>query len=183
MIYSTMKIKDVLEIFKTYNKWRRGAEIPMPEPQKIGQAIDSAIEYMEKTMDEKIIAAPVQYEPIYKHRFVLDFGIENFHITVTSVSELKHENGEWKDLKIDFIGICEIETLKNIMLIKDKISKEGNINFIFKLLNAIGETVDSYIISSNSIDFSLDNYDVNDDSYVRPWILFKNIDFVNETYQ
>ena len=34
---------EALKILHTYQKWRRGANIPMPEPKEIGEAIDVAI--------------------------------------------------------------------------------------------------------------------------------------------
>lgn len=34
---------EALKILHTYQKWRRGANIPMPEPKEIGEAIDVSI--------------------------------------------------------------------------------------------------------------------------------------------
>jgi hypothetical protein len=42
-----MKIEKAIEILKSHNKWRRGAEIGLIEPALIGQAIDTLIKYSE----------------------------------------------------------------------------------------------------------------------------------------
>ena len=39
-----MKKETAAEILTAFNNWRRGAEIPQPDPTEIGQAIDAAIE-------------------------------------------------------------------------------------------------------------------------------------------
>lgn len=38
-----MTLKESIEVLEEYNSWRRGAEIPMPEPKKIGEALEIAI--------------------------------------------------------------------------------------------------------------------------------------------
>lgn len=38
-----MKVKEIIERLHYYQKWRRGANIPMPDPKEIGMAIDGAI--------------------------------------------------------------------------------------------------------------------------------------------
>jgi hypothetical protein len=43
-----MTIKQAVEILKLYNEWRRGEEIKMPNPAKIGEAIDVAIKELER---------------------------------------------------------------------------------------------------------------------------------------
>jgi len=42
-----MTIKQAIKIIITANKWRRGAEIEMPDPNELGEAIDVAIAVME----------------------------------------------------------------------------------------------------------------------------------------
>jgi hypothetical protein len=43
---------EALKILHTFQKWRRGANIPMPDPKEIGQAIDVAIRVMRKVKRE-----------------------------------------------------------------------------------------------------------------------------------
>lgn len=38
-----MKVKEIIRILHAYQKWRRGANIPQPDPKEIGRAIDGAI--------------------------------------------------------------------------------------------------------------------------------------------
>ena len=38
-----MKIEKAIKILTTYNKWRRGADIPQPHPTEIGLAIDKIL--------------------------------------------------------------------------------------------------------------------------------------------
>lgn len=48
-----MTIGQALEILIEFQKWRRGAEIPMQEPRIIGEAIDVAIAMLKgKTKNE-----------------------------------------------------------------------------------------------------------------------------------
>ena len=42
-----MTIKQAIKILIRTNKWRRGAEIKMPDPKEFGEAIDVAISIME----------------------------------------------------------------------------------------------------------------------------------------
>lgn len=35
-----MNISEAIQVLEEYNKWRKGAEIPQPDPVKIGMAID-----------------------------------------------------------------------------------------------------------------------------------------------
>ena len=39
-----MTTQEAIETLVKYNDWRRGAEMPQPDPKTIGQAIDAAIE-------------------------------------------------------------------------------------------------------------------------------------------
>ena len=41
-----MTIKQAIKILIRTNKWRRGAEIEMPDPKEFGEAIDIAIAIM-----------------------------------------------------------------------------------------------------------------------------------------
>lgn len=41
-------VKEAVKLLQRYNRWRRGADIPMPQPKEIGKAIDTAIEYIKK---------------------------------------------------------------------------------------------------------------------------------------
>jgi len=44
-----MKLNEAIKILKEYNEWRRGSEIiEMPNPKKIGIAIDVVIKKLEK---------------------------------------------------------------------------------------------------------------------------------------
>lgn len=38
-----MKIKEIIRVMHAFQKWRRGADMPMPDPKEIGRAIDGAI--------------------------------------------------------------------------------------------------------------------------------------------
>ena len=38
-----MKVKEIIRVLHAFQKWRRGADIPMPAPKEIGRAIDGAI--------------------------------------------------------------------------------------------------------------------------------------------
>ena len=38
-----MKVKEIIRVLHAYQKWRRGADIPMPDPREIGRAIEGAI--------------------------------------------------------------------------------------------------------------------------------------------
>lgn len=40
--------KKSVAFLKNYNKWRRGAEIPQPDPKELGIAIDEILNYFEK---------------------------------------------------------------------------------------------------------------------------------------
>ena len=50
-----MTLKQAIKILIRTNKWRRGAEVEMPDPKELGEAIDVAIAIMEalhKTEEE-----------------------------------------------------------------------------------------------------------------------------------
>ena len=46
-----MKIKEAIKILERHNKWRRGAEMPMENPEKLGEAIDVAIRNLKSLID------------------------------------------------------------------------------------------------------------------------------------
>ena len=48
-----MTIKQAINVLIRANKWRRGAEIKMPDPKEFGEAIDVAIAIMETTLVEQ----------------------------------------------------------------------------------------------------------------------------------
>jgi hypothetical protein len=39
-----MTLNKAIETLQHYNRWRRGEEVPMPNPTKIGEAIDVVLE-------------------------------------------------------------------------------------------------------------------------------------------
>ena len=39
---------EVTAILRKFNDWRRGADIPQPDPREIGEAIDAAVEMIER---------------------------------------------------------------------------------------------------------------------------------------
>lgn len=43
-----MTLQEAIKILEEYNKWRRGAEIPQPNPKLIGEAIDIAINQLKQ---------------------------------------------------------------------------------------------------------------------------------------
>lgn len=47
-----MTIKQAIKILITANKWRRGAEVEMPDPREYGVAVDIAIEVMEQFLKD-----------------------------------------------------------------------------------------------------------------------------------
>lgn len=47
-----MDLKQAVELLENYNKWRRGAEIPQPNPTEIGVAISLVLERVKATEGE-----------------------------------------------------------------------------------------------------------------------------------
>lgn len=47
-----MTIKQAVKILIRANKWRRGAEIEMPNPKEFGEATDIAIEVMDRFLKD-----------------------------------------------------------------------------------------------------------------------------------
>jgi hypothetical protein len=41
-----MKTTEAIKVLTEFNHWRRGAEMPQPDPKVIGLAIDKAIEVL-----------------------------------------------------------------------------------------------------------------------------------------
>lgn len=57
--------KEVIDVLKKHNAWRRGADIPMLSPTLLGDVIDAAIEMLkedEKTMEEYSVTSATYYE-------------------------------------------------------------------------------------------------------------------------
>lgn len=53
-----MDLKEVIKILEDHNKWRRGADMEMADPTKVGIAIDTIIKYVkekEKIIDGSIV--------------------------------------------------------------------------------------------------------------------------------
>jgi len=50
-----MDLNETISILEYYNEWRRGAEIEMPQPKIIGEAIESAIKLLKEKENAKII--------------------------------------------------------------------------------------------------------------------------------
>ena len=46
-----MELQQAIELLENYNKWRRGAEIPQPNPTEIGVAISVVLEYTKNGKD------------------------------------------------------------------------------------------------------------------------------------
>ena len=42
-----MELNIAIKTLKSYNKWRRGAEIPQPDNKKVGIAIDTILLYVQ----------------------------------------------------------------------------------------------------------------------------------------
>ena len=38
-----MKVEEIIKRLHDYQKWRRGADLPMPNPKELGITIDAAI--------------------------------------------------------------------------------------------------------------------------------------------
>lgn len=41
-----MELSEIINYFEYYQSWRRGADIPQPDPTELGNVIDYAIEYL-----------------------------------------------------------------------------------------------------------------------------------------
>jgi hypothetical protein len=49
-----MEKKEAIKILRYFQKWRRGARIPMPDPKEVGLAIDTAIKELRKRQNDKL---------------------------------------------------------------------------------------------------------------------------------
>jgi hypothetical protein len=45
-----MTTPETIKFLENYNRWRRGADIPQPDPKELGKAIDHAIMVMKAAM-------------------------------------------------------------------------------------------------------------------------------------
>lgn len=45
-----MTLPEAVEILETHNKWRRGAETPMTNPVKLGEAIDVVVKKLKNNL-------------------------------------------------------------------------------------------------------------------------------------
>lgn len=52
-----MTTREAIEYLEYSNNWRRGAEVPQPDPRLFGIAIDKAIEVMKESLD------PITFKP------------------------------------------------------------------------------------------------------------------------
>lgn len=50
---STLSIEKAIGILKRHNIWRRGADMEMTSPKKLGEAIDTIVNHYEKSKEEK----------------------------------------------------------------------------------------------------------------------------------
>lgn len=48
-----MTEKEALKVLNYYQKWRRGAKIPMPSPEQSGKAIDVALKALRKSVKQR----------------------------------------------------------------------------------------------------------------------------------
>jgi len=49
----TMTTEEAMKTLKRHNRWRRGANIEMDDPKKLGEALDEAIRVMKKSIKTK----------------------------------------------------------------------------------------------------------------------------------
>lgn len=43
-----MEVKDAIDLLEHYNKWRKGADVPMVQPKALSEAIDLIVELYRK---------------------------------------------------------------------------------------------------------------------------------------
>jgi len=53
MSKTSMSTEEAIKTLKHHNRWRRGANIKMDDPKKLGQALDEAIRVMEESIKNK----------------------------------------------------------------------------------------------------------------------------------
>lgn len=46
-----METKEIINVLERYNRWRKGADIPMENPKVLGDAIDGAIKVLKMKME------------------------------------------------------------------------------------------------------------------------------------
>lgn len=115
-------------------------------------------------MEEKLIAPKIS-EPILRNRFIVEFP-EEFQIEaflVTSLNSPIWENGQWKEIKINFVELINDSVSKKLMNIIDSIENSASPQFVFsiQLVDPTGTEIQKWIISVEkilSIDFGELNY-------------------------
>ena len=90
-----MNKKDLLKGLRTYKKWRKGAEIPMPNTSEVTKYIDSAISVVEVTGTKLVNQALLRKNIIDKIKItrgamILD-GYDEFDQCVKYMNELIKE--------------------------------------------------------------------------------------------
>ena len=90
-----MNKKELLKGLRTYEKWRKGAEIPMPTPSEVTKYIDSAISVVEVTGTKLVNQALLRKNiidkiKIYRGAMILD-GYDEFDSCVKYMDELIKE--------------------------------------------------------------------------------------------
>jgi hypothetical protein len=50
--FEMMTIAEAIALLKTHNRWRRGADIPMPDARQLGIAIDVLLDEIERRKDD-----------------------------------------------------------------------------------------------------------------------------------
>ena len=90
-----MKKKDLLKGLRYYEKWRKGAEIKMPEPTDVTRYIDSAISVVEITNTKLVNRALYRKDIIDKIKItrgamILD-GYDEYDSCIKYMDELIEE--------------------------------------------------------------------------------------------
>ena len=90
-----MNKKELLKGLRTYEAWRRGAEIPMPTPKEVTRYIDSAISVIEVTGTKLVNQALLRKNIIDKIKvtrgaMILD-GYDEFDSCIKYMDELIKE--------------------------------------------------------------------------------------------
>ena len=90
-----MNKKDLLKGLRTYEKWRKGAEIEPPTPKEVTRYIDSAISVVEVTGTKLVNQALLRKNiidkiKIYRGAMILD-GYDEFDSCVKYMDELIKE--------------------------------------------------------------------------------------------
>lgn len=89
-----MTRQEAITTLKQYNKWRRGAEIPQPDPKLIGIAIDKALELIEKKHHHSTITLDQESE-LYSHYLKngesLKYYASKYKISIATVVRILDE--------------------------------------------------------------------------------------------